>query len=189
VREVVTERALLSAAGTLYVLPRTNSGGVRSLKPVATHRQRMFDLCSWRGMLVISGTRADAAAGEHYIRSEDGKTGLWVGDVDDLWKLGKPTGTGGPWHETNVRAGEPSDPYLMTGFDRKRLTLRHDGSQPVTVTAEVDVAADGKFVVYQRFVVPAGETFTYVFPEGYAAHWIRLTADRPCKASAVFYYE
>ena len=189
VREVVTERALLNAAGTIYVLPRTNSGGVRSLKPVTTHRQRIFDLCSWRGMLVIAGTRADATADGHYIRSEDGKTGLWFGDVDDLWKLGKPTGTGSPWHESTVRAGEPSDPYLMTGYDQKRLTLRHDSGENVTVTVEVDVAADGRFMTYQRFVVPPNETFTHVFPSGYAAHWVRLTSDRACNASAVFHYE
>jgi hypothetical protein len=189
VREVVTERALLNAAGTLYVLPRTNSGGVRAMKPIATHRHRIFDYCSWRGMLVLSGTIANATGDGHFIRSEDGKTGLWFGDVDDLWKLGKPTGTGGPWADSNVLPREPSDPYMMTGYDQKRLTLRHDSIEAVTISVEVDVTADGRWVEYKKFQVPPNQVFTHSFPDGYAAHWVRFTADRACKASAVLYYD
>lgn len=189
VRELVTERALLNAAGTIYMLPRINSGGVRSLKPVATHNKRIFDFCSWRGMLAISGVRADVRSGDHLVHSDDGDVGLWFGDIDDLWKLGKPTGTGGPWHESEVKAGERSDPYLMTGYDRKTLTLSHSSEQAVTVTVEVDVTADGRYVEYARFAVEPNERFTHVFPDGYAAHWVRLTADRDTTATAEFRYE
>ncbi len=191
VRELVTERAILNAAGTLYMLPRISSGGVRALKPIATHNKRIFDLCSWRGMTVISGVRDDADANDcpHLVRSDDGKVGLWFGDIDDLWNLGKPTGTGGPWHESAVQAGRPSDPYLMTGYDRKTLTLGHGSEQPVTVTVEVDVTADRRYVEYGRFEVAPGESFVHTFPAGYAAHWVRLTADRDTTATATFVYE
>ena len=173
------------------MLPRTNSGGVRALKPIATHNKRIFDVCSWRGMLVLSGVRDDAKADDcpHLVRSDDGKLGLWFGDIDDLWKLGKPVGTGGPWHESAVKAGQPSDPYLMTGFDRKTLTLSHRGSEPVVVTVEVDVTADGRYVEYGRFTVAPNEPLVHVFPAGYAAHWVRLTADRNATATALFVYE
>ena len=191
VRELVTERAVLLAAGTVYMLPRGNSGGVRALKPVATHNKGIFDLCSWRGMLVLSGVRDDAPvdASDHLVCSDDGKVKLWFGDIDDLWKLGKPTGTGGPWSESAVKAGQPSDPYLMTGYDRKVLTLRHSGDKPVVITVEVDVTAEGRFVEYARFEVKPNEPFTHVFPEGFAAHWVRLTADRDTTATATFVYE
>ena len=189
VRELVTERAILNAAGTLYMLPRTNSGGVRALKPIATHNKRIFDLCSWRGMLVLSGNRLDAVPGGQYVQSTDGLTGLWFGDIDDLWKLGKPRGVGGPWHQTPVAAGAPSDPYLMTGFDRKSLTLSHQHDQAVTFTVEVDVTADGRYFVYDRFVVEPGQSFQHEFPAGYAAHWVRLTADTATTATAQFVYE
>ena len=43
--------------------------------------------------------------------------------VDDLWRLGKPRGIGGPWKNTEVKAGEPSDPYVMTAYDRKQVNL------------------------------------------------------------------
>src|SRR5262249_9445103 len=50
VREVVTERSLLNAHGSFYMLPRPNSHGVARLKPVCTHDCRITDFCSWRGL-------------------------------------------------------------------------------------------------------------------------------------------
>jgi len=72
------------------------------------------------------------------------QAGLWFGKTDDLWQWGKPSGWGGPWFESEVQAGQPSDPYLMTGFDGgKCLHLTQQGAQPVTFTLEVDFRGDG----------------------------------------------
>lgn len=194
VREVVTERALLNAAGTFYMLPRNSSGGVRALKPVATHNKRIVDFCSWRGMMVVTGVAADADSEHpHLIPSEDGRTALWVGDIDDLWKLGKPRGVGGPWRDTAVEANEASDPYLMTGYDQKRVELSHDADDAVTFTLEIDIFGaihtPETYFTYAELTVPAGETVVHEFPEGFAAHWIRLRTDADCAATAVFTYE
>jgi hypothetical protein len=193
-REVVTERSLLNAHGTIYMRPRDNSGGIRAIKPVTTHNKRITDFCSWRGLLVLAGTWMDAPEScPHFIRSTDGQVGLWFGDIDDLWKLGKPRGVGGPWHQTPVRAGEPSDPYLMTGYDRKRVKLRHDLDRPVLFTLEVDVlgAVDTPdiYFPYAQISVPPGSGLHHAFPSGYAAHWIRLIADSDCLATATFTYD
>jgi hypothetical protein len=188
-REIVTERSLLNAAGSLWVLPRENSGGLRRIKPVCTHNKRITDFCSWRGMLVVAGCAASARPDGHYFTAADGKLGLWFGDIDDLWKLGKPVGVGGPWLQTPVEAGTRSDPYLMAGYDRKSVALSHDAAGEVAFTILVDVAADGTWLPYQTVRVPAGQTITHVFPDGYAAHWVRLEVDRPCKATATFRYE
>lgn len=37
-----------------------------------------------------------------------------------IW-FGKPKGWGGPWRAAALKAGEASDPFLMTGFDKKVL--------------------------------------------------------------------
>jgi hypothetical protein len=37
--------------------------------------------------------------------------------------------------------------------------------------------------------VPPGEPLVHEFPAGYAAHWVRLTADRDTTATATFVYE
>lgn len=197
-REVVTERALLNAAGTFYVLPRTTSGGAAKMQPVCSHGKKITDFCSWRGLLVLGGVRS-AAAGDPRVIGPDDDAGesaggpaspaVWVGDIDELWKLPRPTGRGGPWHGTAITAGDASDPYLMAGYDRKRLEVSHDAREPLTVTVEVDPAGDGDWLTYATLAVPPGETTRHEFPAGYSAHWVRLTADGPCNATATFTYE
>jgi len=188
-REVVTERFLFNAHGTFYELPRADAGGIRGIRPVATHHKRISDFCSWRGLLVLAGTRSDAEPDGHFFRSNDGKAGLWLGNVDDLWRLGKPRGTGGPWHDTPVAANAPCDPYLMTGYDKKTLRLTHDSPDPVRFTVEVDFLADGTWSAYDRLSVRPGEALVHRFPDGYSARWVRLSADKPCRATAEFTYE
>lgn len=187
-REVVTERDLLNLHGTFYCVPRPNAGGLRRMKPVATHNRRISDFCSWRGLLVLAGCRRDAVEDGHYIRSDDGNVGLWFGDIDDLWKLGKPVGHGGPWLDAEVQANTPSDPYLLTGYTHKQLTLSHNIQRPVVFTLEIDFLADDSWHVYREFTVPAGERFIFSFPVGYNAHWARLGVNRECRATAQFEY-
>jgi hypothetical protein len=198
-REVVTERALLNAAGTFYVLPRTTSGGAAKMQPVASHGKKITDFCSWRGLLVLGGVRAAARGDARVIggagaASQDDTVAseapvVWAGDIDELWKLPRPTGRGGPWHDTDVATGAPSDPYLMAGYDRKRLEISHAAREPVTVTVEVDPAGDGEWLTYATLIVPPGETARHEFAAGYSAHWVRLAADRDCKATATLTYE
>lgn len=188
-RQIVTERNVLNAHGTIYELPLSHSGGMAKIKPICTHNRHLVDFCTWRGLLVMSGCRADTAADGHSFRSADGKVALWMGAVDDLWALGKPRGHGGPWLDTKVRAGEPSDPYLMVGYDRKTLRLEHGEDRAVTFTVEVDPAATGKWRPYGDFNVEPGKTLRHTFPVGFSAHWVRVVADENTTASAQFVYE
>jgi hypothetical protein len=119
-REVATERDMLHAHGTFYELPARNAGGFAKIRPIATHNRAVHDFCSYRGLLILSGVaRETPADNPHIIRSTDGNAALWAGAVDDLWKLGKARGQGGPWKDAAVKAGEASDPYLLTGYDKK----------------------------------------------------------------------
>ena len=196
VREVASERNLANVHGIFYEIPRSSdskSGELRKIdcrkmKPVAAHRMPITDFCTWRGLMVMSGEFAPPTVGRVF-RSDDGKAALWFGKTDDLWQLGKPTGHGGPWSKTAVQGGVPSDPFLMTNFDRKSLSLSHDATQPVTFKVEVDFLAAGDWSEYGRFTVEPGTAFTHAFPAGYAAHWVRLRTDRDCVATAEFTYE
>ncbi len=105
-REVVTERDLFQCAGTLFELPARNAGGFSRIRPIATHPLFVQDYCSWRGLLVMTGTTASGEISQsHVIRSADGLCAVWLGAVDDLWQLGKPVGRGGPWASSHVRLG------------------------------------------------------------------------------------
>jgi hypothetical protein len=187
----------MNVGGTFYELPRDEAAsgaagaieGIRGVRPVATHGKAISDFCTWRGLLVMTGALAGAKPDGHYFASDDGKAGLWFGAIDDLWQFGKPVGQGGPWRKTPVRAGEPSDPYLMTNFDKKKVELSHDAAADVTFTIEVDFLKSGVWRTYRAITVPPGRTVTHEFPEGFAAHWVRVVADKPCAATAWFIYE
>ena len=187
-REVVTERDLFNCHGTFYELPAENAGGFAKVRPISTHNRRIMDFCSYRGLLVLTGIRG-GPGNPHVIRSDDGKAAVWVGVVEDLWRLGKPVGRGGPWKDTPTKAHQPSDPYLMTGYDAKRLWLSHTSPQAVKMRVEVDVTGDGLWVAYRSFDVPSGQTVLHEFPAAFQAYWVRVAADKDCTATAWLQYE
>ncbi len=188
-REVATERDLFNAAGIFYELPAENAGGFSKVSPVATHNLRITDYCSYRGLFVVSGIDlGSSATSKHLIRSDDGKAALWVGAADDLWSLGKPRGSGGPWMKTSVQRNVPSDPYLMAGFEYKELTLFHNSSKPVEFTIEIDPTGDGDWGTYTIQPVAAGETFRYQFPPGVTPRWMRVVANASCEATCQLSY-
>jgi hypothetical protein len=124
----------------------------------------------------------------HNLHCAEPQSALWFGKTDDLWRFGKPAGWGGPWRDTAVRAGVPSDPYLMTGFDRKCLHLSHDASRRVAFTVEVDFLGNGAWREYGSMAVPAGGYVHHEFPAGFSAHWVRVTAAAACRATAWLTY-
>jgi hypothetical protein len=187
-REVCTERNLLNVHGTFYELPAENAGGFAKLRPISTHNLRLNDFASYRGLLVISGL-AEGAQSDRVIRSDDGKCALWLGAIDDLWSLGKPRGTVGPWRDTTVKAGVPSDPCLATGYDRKRLMLSHTGSQPVYFRVEADFTGTGQWAEVVKLTVQPNQPFEFRFPDVFGAYWLRLVAEKDTTASASFIYE
>jgi hypothetical protein len=192
IREVISERYLADFDGTFYEIPRRSdktAPDFRRMKPVASHRTRITDFATWRGLLVLAGTALGAPPDGHFFRAADSGAGLWFGAIDDLYSLGDPRGEGGPWKDTDVKAAEASDPYLMTNFGRKVLTLSHDQSHAVRFTIEVDFANDGTWHVVDVVSVPAGQSIVHSFADGFAAHWVRVTADSPGRATAWFRYE
>ena len=188
VREVATERDLLNAHGTFYELPARNAGGVAKIRAIATHNRIVHDFCSYRGLFIVSGVARPAPTDNpHIIRSDDGKVAVWAGVIDDIWKLGKPRGRGGPWFETPVRPHEASDPYLMTGYDKKSLTL--SASDPCRITAQVDLNGAGLWVDYQTFAIEqADRKVRFEFPAEFQAYWIRFVSDAAVKATAQLDY-
>ncbi|HQX53476.1 MAG TPA: hypothetical protein PLY87_27870 [Planctomycetaceae bacterium] len=189
-REVATERDLFNAAGTFFELPAENAGGFARVRAVATHNRQIMDYCSYRGLLILSGVSDTASSDNpHLIRSDDGLTSLWAGAIDDVWQLGKPRGTGGPWKNTAVKSGEPSDAYLMNGYDGKTLTLSHAANSTVTIRIECDITGNGFWVPHEAFEVSPGRSVEHTFPAAFSAYWVRAVCDADCTASAQLVYE
>jgi len=188
IRSIEHERLLVDHHGLFYELsPWAFGGQVWGIRPISTHLWVHGDFCSWRGMLVIGADNASHEGGANYQCAEP-QSGLWFGRTDDLWSLGKPKGWGGPWWEDTVAAGEASDPFLMTGFDKKTLHLSHNAPEPVAFTIEVDFQGHGRWHRYCEVEIPAHGYHPHVFPEGFSAHWVRIVAASACTATAQFHY-
>jgi hypothetical protein len=139
---------------------------------------------------VMTGVRLDMPRNKpHIVVSDDRRAAVWVGVIDDLWKLGKPTGRGGPWYNTQTIAGQPSDPYLIGFYDDRSLTLSHDAGGPVIFDIEVDPVGNGSWMLYQRVTIGAGKKYTHHFPDYFQARWIRFRSDNSIRATAWLVYQ
>jgi len=189
-REVESERMLANIHGTFYEVPFWIVGQAplyTKMRPVSTHNKQISDFTTWNGLLVLAGLKSNTSPSSRIFNSPDGKTSLWLGGIDELWDFGKPVGVGGPWKNTKVKANEPSDPYLMTGYDQKTLILESD--KDCTITAEIDIDHWTGFHPYKTFSLKAGKKKTFQFPDEFAAHWIRFKTDKEIKATAQLIYE
>lgn len=189
VREVESERNLANIHGSFYEIPRSNYDAEpdwERMRPVASHSKQIHDFCTWQGLLVLSGVASEAKEDGNVFRGEK-DIAIWCGGIDDVWQLGKPVGYGGPWKNTEVKADVPSEPYLMTGYDRKTLLLTAD--KDVKIRAEVNVDHQSGWYLYKAFTLRAGKTEVFQFPEEYSAHWVRFMADVDCNATAWLVYE
>ena len=188
-REVATERDLFNCHGTFYELPAENADGYAKIRPIASHNFRINDYASYRGLLVMTGIDPTLSTNNpHIFVSNDKKAAVWAGVIDDLWKLGKPIGKGGPWVDTDVKANTPSDPYLIGFYDQRSLELSHQSAENITFTIEADPTGDGDLVRYEQFVVKQGEKFKHRFPKSFQARWIRIVADKNTTATAWLEY-
>lgn len=189
-REVATERDLFNCCGTFYELPAENADGYAKIRPITSHNYRINDYASYRGMLVMTGVSPNKGKkNPHIIVSDDKQAAVWVGVIDDLWEMGKPVGKGGPWKNTAVKKGIPSDPYLIGFYDKKELLLSHTGNETVSFTIEVDPTGNGDWMAYATHEVAGGKEFKLLFPDAFQARWIRFVADKEVTATAWLEYK
>lgn len=182
IREANTERYLMDAHGIFYELPTISyDGNIMGIRPICAHLRMVPDFISWRGFFVMASDQADHSSGQP-------QSGLWFGNIDDLWRYGKPRGTGGPWYETAVKGGETSDPYLMNGFDKKTVHITNHGIVPVDIVLEVDYLSNNQWGLYKKISLPPNGYAYHVFPEGYSAQWIRAKASTATKLTVQFTY-
>jgi hypothetical protein len=189
-REVATERDLFNCHGTFYELPAENADGYAKIRPVASHELKINDYASYRGMLLLTGVDPEVAAtNEHIVVSDDSKVAVWTGVIDDLWQLGKPFGKGGPWKDSEVKAGIPSDPYLFGFYDNKKLELSHLSADPVTFQIQFEPIGHGPWMTWKEITVEPGNVYSHEFPKGFEARWIRFVPQSDCIATAWLTYD
>ncbi len=188
IREVETERYMMDASGMLYELsPVAFANRIWGVKPICCHIRIIADYCAYKGMLVMAGNQATPIFDNNLVVGYP-EANLWLGKSDDLWQWGKPSGWGGPWWSEKVIANQPSDPYLMTGFDKKTLHLAHRSKREIEFRVEVDFLGTQEWQHYRSFRVGANGYSHHQFPDGYSAHWLRIVPSDDCRATAYLTY-
>lgn len=162
-------------------------GRVWGVRPISRHLWVISDFCNFRGMLMMGTNQVTPFSGDNVLAGEP-DAGVWAGKTDDLWSYGKPGGWGGPWWKSDVTAGAPSDPYLMTGFEHKCLHLQNHDSASVEFAVEVDFLGDGSWVLYDELTVAGGAYRYLAFPDAFGAHWIRVIPSADVRATAYLTY-
>lgn len=187
-REVESERWLLDAGGMFYELPAmTYADAVWGIVPICRHLRIIGDFCSWNGLLVLAGDQTTPINDSNPFAGQP-QANLRFLHTDDLWRFGgTPGGWGGPWWESPVPAGEPSAPYLMTGFGNTCLHLGCADQRPLRIRVEFDFQGIGRWHPWMDIAVNDGYA-CQVFPPGLTAHWVRLIPNRECVATAQFFY-
>jgi hypothetical protein len=186
IRELETEHYMMDIVGMFYELqPMPIENAIWGVKPVCQHLRIIPDYTSFRGMLALAGNETTPNADNNPVVGQP-QSGVWFGKTDDLWSFGRPQGWGGPWRKAAVKKGQPSDPFLMTGFDKKVLHLKSDKAAGFDV--EIDFLGGDNWVPYQRLTTGASGYVFHAFPSGFSAHWVRITPLADCVASAEFIY-
>lgn len=184
IREVETEHYLMDIHGMFYELnPMPWEDAIWGVKPICSHLRIIPDFTAFRGLLALGGNTTSPNNDNNMYVGQP-QSGVWFGKTDDLWQWGKPTGWGGPWRRKEVKAGEASEPFLMTGFEHKMVHLKT--SKAANILIEIDFLGNGSWERYERLAVNGYAR--HVFPTGFSAHWVRVTADTACNASAEFMY-
>ena len=196
IRDIGERDLLMTMHGMLWRFPRTfaraDSAGIA---PRSTYLRVVGDFARWENRIVFGSD--DTAKSEFTnTRIAKGKiaapgqsqSNLWFVEPSRLDCLGVPIGRGGVWVQDDVRAGEPSDPYLMTGFSDKTLRLSHDRPAALEVRVDIDLTGSGLWVPYATFHVLAGRTFEHRFPDGFNAYWVRAVALADARVTAQLTY-
>ena len=179
IRFAQTERHLMDAFGIFWDLPNLVYGGrVMPPRPISNHLRVTPDFVHFNGYFVLASDQTDHTVGQP-------QSGLWWGNIDDLWSFGKPKGWGSLWKNQKLAAGYTSDPFSISGFEKKSIHLLSAPGSNVQVDVQVDVTGDGDWRMLTRLDSGSAGYAFYTFPEGYGAHWVRGVVRKSVGTSTV----
>ena len=186
IREVGGGHFLLNMHDMFYDFPKTfRPAHAAGIRPISTFLKMVVDYADWNGHLVTAHDDA-SRQGNSILRCP--QSNLSFGQWDDLRGFGRPAGWGGPWVADAVKANQPSEPFLIAGFERRVVHLAHGAGQPVTFTLETDAAGSGNWTTLASITVPARGYAYHVIPPGTPGEWIRVKTDRDVESATAYFH-
>lgn len=162
IREITEGRWLMDMHGMFFDFPKSFSAGdTAGIRPISSHLRYIPDFCDWNGQLVFA---TDETSIQGNPLAGQPQSNLWFGSYEDLKQWGPASGYGGPWVGDSVSANQPSDPFLVAGFDRRVIHLatgtgRADQEQNLYRAADQQriTSIPDSLVNLPRIAIPRGD--------------------------------
>src|SRR5690606_36039728 len=114
---------------------------------------------------------------------------FWFSSWQGLHECGRPAGWGGPWLADDVVAGQPSDAYLLAGFEKRVLHLAHQSPTPVEFILEAGSGTADSWKQFQTIEVSANGYRFVLLDRDRKEPWIRLRPKQNATGvTAYFHY-
>lgn len=186
IRSIGNGKMMMDMHGMFYDFPESFSASNTSgIKPIGSHLRYIPDFMNWNGQIVLA---TDETSIQGNPLAGQPQSNLWFGGYEQLSEWGPASGYGAVWLKETVTADQPSEPYLMAGFDNRILHLKNHGNSVVTVTLEIDISGNNEWEPYQTLRLPAGVYQYHIFDTPLQAEWIRLKTDRSSQLTAAFHF-
>lgn len=196
IRDIGEDELLMTMHGQFWRFPRTfREGHTAGIEPRSSYLKVIADFCRWNNRIVFG---CDDAARSEFLNTRKAKgniagpacsqSNLWFVEPERLDHFGPSRGRGAVWLRDQVHAGDPSDPFLFSGFDDRGVHLAHDQKKPVTLRFEVDKHGNGQWTFLESVTVPASGYRWHSFDDQARGAWIRVVTDTDCRATAWFEY-
>lgn len=188
IRPLTTERLMGYAYGTWYHmstwLAHAASNGVENygsegadypiIEPIARYIDTITDAAVFNGKFVLGTNNMSFHKGA-FPNAGQPQSCLKLGDMEDIWRGGKPTGKGYLWYKEAVTSGTASDPILIRGYDKKSIQILNGSASAMNVAIRLIDYSDSYTLA--TVAVAAGAFVTYQIPSGVCADWLRLVPD------------
>lgn len=165
-----TSPYLMHMHGLFYNFPKTfSSGNSANLDPICAYYKMPTDYCMFNDKLVMGKDDASFFENPLTLRTQ---SNLWFGEFEDLQDWGTPHGHGGLWKYEDVSANTLSEPFLVNGFSRITLHLKHTTGQSVDV--EIQTSNGDNTWVTDRTVSVTANGYHSEILNDLSSQWVRL---------------
>lgn len=197
IRDIGEDSLLMTMHGSFWKFPKTfNASNTAGIVPRSNYLKIVGDFCRWQDRIVLG---CDDTAKSEFLNKDlikgtlagpgQSQSNLWFIKPEQLDQFGPAIGRGAVWMNEDVKANEPSDPFLVSGFRYCSLWLQGDPlalSQPSLVKVEVDVAGDGKWTSVKDLNV--SKKGAWYDLSDLSSTWVRLTSNVPLTPGTAFFH-
>jgi len=186
IRQIHEGKFMMDMHGMFYDFPSDfSSVNSKGIKPIGSHLRYVPDFIYWNKKIVLA---TDETSIQGNKLAGQAQSGLWMGSYEELSKWGPQSAYGSIWINDNVKANEPSLPFLFAGFDNKILHLINNGINNVKITIQFDKEGNNKWIDYKIVELKSNGYEFIVFGSDIKAEWIRLISNTENKLTATFHY-